>query len=73
MFPDRKTIATICMPKLYYYCKIKSILHKLHRVGKAFLFTTDMWRSRSTHPYVSFTIHFINDEYELFVENQGVY
>ena len=51
------------MPKLYKGKK-ESIRQGL-RSCKAFGFTTDMWTSRSTHSYVSFTVHFISDEYHL--------
>ena len=61
--PDRKTISTVYMPKLYKGKK-ESIRQGL-RSCKAFGFTTDMWTSRSTHSYVSFTVHFISDEYHL--------
>ena len=51
------------MPRLYK-AKKESILQELHSC-RAFGFTTDMWTSRSTHSYVSFTVHFITDEYHL--------
>ena len=52
------------MPR-FYKCKKEAILQELHSSSRVFAFTTDMWTSRSTHSYVSFTIHFINDEYHL--------
>ena len=61
--PDRKIISTVYMPRLYK-AKKESILPELHSC-RAFGFTTDMWTSRSTHSYVSFTVHFITDEYHL--------
>ena len=61
--PDRKTISTVYMPRLYKGKK-EAILQELHKC-RAFGFTTDMWTSRSTHSYVSFTVHFITDEYHL--------
>ena len=52
---------------LLYTCQGSTKLRRnqeLH-ICRASGFTTDIWTSRSTHSYVSFTVHFIPDEYRL--------
>ena len=62
--PDRKTISTTYMPQIYK-SKKEAIQLELHTSCKEFSFTTDMWSSRATHSYVSFTLHYINEDYQL--------
>jgi len=62
--PDRKTISTSYMPRVYR-SKRQSIHEELQNTCKKFSFTTDMWTSRATHSYVSFTPHYIKEQYEI--------
>ena len=61
---DRKTISTMYMPRIYK-SKREVIQQELRNSCKEFSFTTDMWSSRATHSYVSFTLHYINEDYQL--------
>jgi len=45
--------------------KWQCIHEELQNTCKKISFTTDMWTSRATHTYVSFTLHYINEQYEL--------
>ena len=62
--PDRKTISTVYMPRLYK-AKKESILQELHSC-RAFRFTTDMHVDITIHPFL-FELYcsFITDEYHL--------
>jgi len=47
------------------YSTVKeSILPKLHEI-EYYSATTDLWTSRATHPYLSYTVHFIDRNWEL--------
>ena len=59
--PSRPTITAECR-RLYDSMKGK-LLEDVHLRHVAF--TTDIWTSRATESYVTFTVHWINDEWEL--------
>ena len=51
------------IPRLYNTVK-ESIMPKLHEIDY-YSATTDLWTSRATHPYLSYTVHFINQNWEM--------
>lgn len=61
--PSRKHITKVVLPDLYDACraKVEAEIHK----GMFYATTTDMWSSRTTHPYMSLTAHFINQDWNL--------
>ena len=61
--PDRKTIATTYMPKMYEteVSRIKASLKN----ASCFSITTDMWTSRAKHAYTALTIHYLNADFHL--------
>ncbi len=61
--PDRKLLATKYMPALYEQEKVR-IQQKIE-VIKDFGLTTDIWTSRAKHAYISLTIHYIDDAFQL--------
>ena len=61
--PDRKTIATNYMPKMYDKEKGK-VKAKVAEV-KSFALTTDIWTSRANHSYTGLTIHYISKDFQL--------
>ena len=62
-YPDRKTISTIYMPRLY--------AREKERIGRAmanvnsFALTTDIWTSRSNQAYTGLTVHYVDQEFNL--------
>ena len=52
------------MPRVYR-SKRQSIYEDLQNTCKNHSFTADMWTSRATHSCVIFTLHYINEQYEL--------
>uniref|UniRef100_A0A9J8CLF4 BED-type domain-containing protein n=1 Tax=Cyprinus carpio carpio TaxID=630221 RepID=A0A9J8CLF4_CYPCA len=61
--PSRIHITKVVLPDLYDACraKVEAEIHK----GMFYATTTDMWWSRTTHPYMSLTAHFINHDWNL--------
>ena len=61
--PDRKTIATNYMPKMYELEKqrIKTNLTN----ASCFAITTDMWTSRTKHAYTGLTVHYLSADFKL--------
>ena len=61
--PDRKTIATTHIPKMYEIEKnrIKASLMNV----SCFSITTDMWTSRAKHAYTALTVHYLNADFQL--------
>ncbi|XP_050960772.1 E3 SUMO-protein ligase ZBED1 [Labeo rohita] len=58
--PGRKFFSQKCLPELYTDRVMNEIRHL-----EAYSATTDLWSSRTTEPYISLTIHFIDDDWKL--------
>ncbi|KAL2102614.1 hypothetical protein ACEWY4_001782 [Coilia grayii] len=63
VFPSRTYFNQVAIPNLYTECKDK-VLKGLENV-EYYATTTDMWSSRTTEPYMSLTVHFVNGNFEL--------
>ena len=64
ILPDRKTITQRYMPEMYQ--KEKAKITKAMEEGLLFFsITTDGWTSRANHSYITHTIHYINESWEL--------
>ncbi|KAK0132110.1 Zinc finger BED domain-containing protein 1 [Merluccius polli] len=61
--PSRKHLNKVVLPALYDECRAK-VEEEIHK-GMFYATTTDMWSSRTTHPYMSLTIHFIDQAWNL--------
>jgi len=61
--PSRKHFSQQEIPRLYNTVK-ESIMLKLHEIDY-YSATTDLRTSRATHPYLSYTVHFINRNWEM--------
>lgn len=61
--PGRKYFSQTALPQLYYECRRKLEIHL--KDVKYFATTTDLWSSRTSEPYMSLTIHFIDEEWAL--------
>ena len=59
--PDRKTLRTNYIPKMYEHEK-SHINHAIANVS-SYALTTDIWSSRTMHWYMGVTIHFIDINY----------
>ena len=61
--PSRKYFSQEAIPALYdtWTSKVKSELKQV----EYFASTTDLWSSRTTEPYMSFTLHFITEDFEM--------
>ena len=61
--PSRKYFSKTAIPKLYDSTR-ESVLHNIKNL-KFYSATTDMWSSINGDPYMSYTIHYITEEWEL--------
>ena len=61
--PSRKYFSQQEIPRLYNTVK-ESIMAMLGEI-EYYSATTDLWTSRATHPYLSYTIHFIDRNWEI--------
>ena len=61
--PSRKYFSKTAIPKLYESTR-ESMLHSIKNIA-FFSATTDMWSSVSSDPYMSYTIHYITEKWEL--------
>lgn len=61
--PGRKYFSQTALPQLYDECRRKLEIHL--KDVKYFATTTDLWSSRTSEPYMSLTIHFIDEEWAL--------
>ena len=61
--PSRRHFSHVAVPEMYAQC-VKSVQSELKQI-EFFACTTDLWSSRTTEPYVSLTVHFINQDFEL--------
>ena len=59
--PSRNYISRTSLPELYAVEKVKKKLSKV----TYFASTTDMWSSIGLIPYFSYTIHFVDDEWNI--------
>ena len=62
--PSRKHFVDVEIPKLFTEVKCK-VLHCLSDHAEYFSATTDLWTSAANHPYLSFTVHFIDKDWKL--------
>ena len=61
--PSRKYFSKIAIPKLYESTR-ESVLHTITNI-QYFSATTDMWSSINGEPYMSYTIHYITEDFGL--------
>lgn len=62
--PSRSFFSRTAIPALY--CQVREDIEKKLLQHSAFYSaTTDMWASGSTDPYISFTIHYINCDWDM--------
>lgn len=60
---SRKYFSKTAIPRLYTETREK-VENELKQV-KHFSATTDLWSSQTLHPYMSYTVHFINEAWEM--------
>lgn len=61
--PGRNHFSNTAIPHLYSKCRRK-VQAEIATV-KYFSTTTDLWSSRTSEPYISLTVHFIDDNFDL--------
>ena len=61
--PSRRHFTDIEIPRLF--SKIKNEVLCTLKKSKYYAGTTDLWTSTANHPYLSFTIHFIDNDWKL--------
>lgn len=61
--PSRTYFSQVAVPQMYAECRGK-LEAELRSIGY-FATTSDLWSSRTTEPYISLTLHFIDDEFHL--------
>ena len=64
VLPSRKYFTQQEIPRLYCEVRDNVVLKKL-KEAKYFAATTDLWTSCANHPYLSYTIHFITNNWSL--------
>ncbi|XP_046873310.1 E3 SUMO-protein ligase ZBED1-like [Hypomesus transpacificus] len=64
VLPGRKYFSHTALPKMYAECREK-VEEALQRDLTYFASTTDLWSSRTSEPYISLTIHYIDKEWNL--------
>lgn len=57
--PSRTFFSNTAMPRLYTECRQK-LEHQIQKV-QFFATTSDLWSSRTSEPYLSLTIHYIDN------------
>ena len=62
--PSRKHFSDYEIPQLYSHVRDNVVVPTLQQ-AKVFAGTTDMWTSGTCDPYITFTIHFIDSNWEL--------
>lgn len=60
---DRKHFSYVQLPRMYKECRVKVKEEPQHVEYYALM--TDLWTSRVTQPYMSLTVHFINNDWVL--------
>lgn len=63
VLPSRTYFNQVAIPQLYGECKAK-VANELENI-EFYASTTDLWSSRTTEPYMSLTVHFVNSNFEL--------
>ena len=63
VIPSRTYFSQVATPDLYEKCRAK-VETELSKV-EYYAVTTDLWSSRTTEPYISLTVHFIDEDFEL--------
>ena len=61
--PSRNYFSQVAIPELYEKCKTQ-FETELSQV-EYYTATTDLWSSWTTEPYISLTVHFINEDFHL--------
>ena len=61
--PSRKYFTKQEIPRMY--SEIKEVVQGKMSGAKYFAATTDLWTSCSSHPYLSYTVHFIDNDWQL--------
>lgn len=61
--PSRKYFSKTAIPRLY--SSVKETVETKIASMKFFSSTTDLWSSGTQHPYMSFTIHYITENWEM--------
>ncbi len=61
--PSRTFLSQVAIPELHMKCSKK--VETEPKNVEYYATTTDMWSSRMSEPYISLTVHFINDDFEL--------
>ncbi|XP_076841981.1 E3 SUMO-protein ligase ZBED1-like [Brachyhypopomus gauderio] len=64
VLPSRKYFSEVALPQLYNTTRQK-ISRELEEDVSYYSATTDLWSSRTLQPYMSLTVHFINDTWAL--------
>lgn len=62
--PDRTTFSREYIPNMYDALRAK-VKSELSAEVEYFASTTDLWSSRTTEPYMSFTVHYITENFEM--------
>ena len=62
--PSRKHFSDYEIPQLYSHVRDNIVVPTLQQAN-CFAGTTDMWTSGTCDPYITFTIHFIDSNWEL--------
>ena len=62
--PNRTTISRTALNDVYK-CMLHETLKKIENGPKHVAITFDMWTDVSGNPYITFTLHQINDNFEL--------
>lgn len=60
VLPSRKYFAEVALPRLYNNSTCEKIARELEGVS-FYSATTDLWSSRTMQPYMSLTVHFIDN------------
>ena len=63
VLPGRKYFSKTAIPQMYLLCK--DSVQKEILEAKYFATTSDLWSSRTSEPYISLTVHFIDEEWKL--------
>ena len=61
--PSRSYFSRVAIPALY--CEVKDKIQKQLSAIQYFSATTDFWSSPTMEPYLSYTVHYITDDWEL--------
>ena len=64
VLPDRKTITQHYMPEIYQQVKT-NVTEAMKRGLVYFSLTTDAWTSKANHSYITHTVHYINELWDL--------